>query len=220
MERGLDFLKTQVTHAASQHQTFLDMLAEHRADARDERYRSLTARYLAPMHQMQVMIEQYQQAIGAEIGAGTRVMAKAAGFVRDLADRARDDDYQKLVADMAASHHVEDMFWTFRDAGMRLGDARLERLGDAGSRGHDEYIAEARELLTTFFVEHTGGLSSERSATGEREVAVRSAQLADTDTMPVATRDMHADAGPMGPAGPGASYGSLDEQNRDVARDT
>jgi hypothetical protein len=52
---------------------------------------------------------------------------------------------------------------------------------------------------------------------GDREIAVHSAQLADTDMMPIVTR---ADAGPMGPAGPGASYGSLDEQNRDVARDT
>jgi hypothetical protein len=215
MERGLDFLKGQINSAASQHQTFLDMLAEHRADARDERYRALTARYLAPMHQMQLMIQQYQQTIGTGTGVGSRAIAKAAGFVRDLADRARDDDYQKLVADMVASRHVEDTFWTFREAGTRLGDGRLERLGDSGCRGHEEYIAEARALLTTFFVEHTGGLPNDGVGGVDREVAVP--QLADTDTIPVATR---ANAGPMGPAGPGASYGSLDEQNRDVARDT
>jgi hypothetical protein len=215
MERGLDFLKAQINSAASQHQTYLDMLTEHRADARDERYRGLTARYLAPMHQMQLMLQQYQQAIGTGTGVGSRAIAKATAFVRDLADRARDDDYQKLVADMVASRHVEDTFWTFREAGMRLGDARLERLGDAGCRGHEEYIAEARALLTDFFVEHTGGLPNEGIGRVDREIAVP--QLVDTDTMPVAPR---GDAGPMGPAGPGASYGSLDEQNRDAARDT
>jgi hypothetical protein len=217
MERGLDFLKAQINSAASQHHTFLDMLAEHRADARDERFRALSARYLAPMHQMQLMIEQYQQSIGGGTGAGKRVIARAASFVRDIADRARDNDYYKLVADMVASRHIEDTFWTFREAGMRLGDPRLERLGDAGLRGHEEYIAEARQLATTLFVEHTGGLAAVGAGMGEREVTVQPAQLADTDTMPVVTR---ADAGPMGPAGPGASYGSLDEQNRDVARDT
>jgi hypothetical protein len=218
MERGLDFLKVQINNAASQHQIFLDMLAEHRADARDERFRALSARYLAPMHQMQLMIEQYQQAIGGVTGTGKRVIARAAGFVRDMADRARDSDYHKLVADMVASRHIEDTFWTFREAGMRLSDARLERLGAAGLRGHEDYIAEARQLLATLFVEYTGGLPATGAGTsmGEREVIMQP-QLADTDTMPIATP---ADAGPMGPAGPGASYGSLDEQNRDVARDT
>jgi len=217
MERGLDFLKAQVNNAAAQHQTFLDMLVEHRQDAKDERFRALCARYIAPMHQHQAMLEHYQQALGTETGAGKRAMAKAAGFVRDLADRARDSDYHKLVADMVVSRQCEDAFWTFREAGLQLGDSRLERLGDSGWRGHDEYTTDARQLVTILFLEYARGLPRVGLAMGDREIQVQPAQLADTDTMPVVLR---ADAGPMGPAGPGASYGSLDEQNRDVARDT
>ncbi|HWZ59746.1 MAG TPA: hypothetical protein VNW46_12285 [Gemmatimonadaceae bacterium] len=208
MERGLDFLKAQVNHVAAQHQTFLDMLAEHRQDARDGRFRALCARFLAPMHQHQEMLEHYQQSLGTETGAGTRAIARAAGFVRDLADRARDNDYHKLLADMAVSRQCEDTFWTFRQAGMQLGDARLERLGDIGWGGHDEYGTEARQLATILLIEYTRGMPL---------VGAAMAQLADTDTMPTVSR---ADAGPMGPVGPGASYGSLDEQNRDAARDT
>jgi hypothetical protein len=217
MERGLEFLKAQINNAAAQHQIFLDMLMEHRYDAKDERFRSLCGRYLAPMHMHQQMLEHYQQALGTETGAGKRAIAKATGFVRDLADRARESDYHKLVTDMLASRQSEDAFWTFREAGIQLGDSRLERLGDAGWRGHDEYTSDARHLVTILFLEHTRGAPSVGSATSDREIAVQSAQLADTETMPIVTR---ADAGPMGPAGPGASYGSLDEQNRDVARDT
>jgi hypothetical protein len=220
MERGLDFLKAQVNAVAAQHQTFLDMLAEHRQDAKDERFRALCARSLAPMHQHQAMLEHYQQALGTETGAGKRAIAKAAGFVRDLADRARDSDYHKLVTDMLVSRQCEDAFWTFREAGLQLGDSRLERLGDTGWRSHDEYTTDARQLVTILFLEHARGASRAAAggrATGDRAIAVRPAQLADTDTMPIVSR---GDAGPMGPAGPGASYGSLDEQNRDVARDT
>ena len=217
MEHGLDFLKAQINNAAAQHQTFLDMLIEHRQDAKDERFRSLCARYLAPMHMHQQMLEHYQQALGTETGAFKRASAKAAGFVRDLADRARDSDYHKLVTDMLVSRQCEDGFWTFREAGIQLGDARLERLGDAGWRGHDEYTTDARQLVTILFLELTRGIPRVGAARGDREIVVQPAQLADTDTMPIVTR---ADAGPMGPAGPGASYGSLDEQNRDVARDT
>jgi hypothetical protein len=222
MERGVDFVRAQINHAVAQHQTLVDMLAEHRNDAKDERFRALCSRYLGPMHQMQVMLGEYQQAIGGGSGPVRGVMARAAGFVRDMADRARDSDYHKLATDLVAAHASEDMFWTFHEAGMHVGDARLELLGEAGARGHADYITEARQLMTTLFVEYTSGLP--RSATaGEREVPVAIAQLADTDTMaavPRAVSTAHEDAGPMGPAGPGASYGSLDEQNRDVARDT
>jgi hypothetical protein len=220
MERGLDFVRAQINHAASQHQTFLDMLAEHRNDAKDERFRALCTRYLGPMHQMQVMLAEYQQAIGAGSGAVRGVMARAAGFVRDVADRARDSDYHKVATDLVAAHAGEDIFWTFHEAGMHVGDARLERLGETGARGHAAYITEARQLMTTLFVEYTSGLPRSAVGTGEREVPVP--QLADTDTMPTVPplSTAHEDAGPMGPAGPGASYGSLDEQNRDVARDT
>jgi hypothetical protein len=208
MNRGLDFLRAQVNNTAAQHQTFLDMLTEHWQDARDERFRALCGRYLAPMQQHQAMLEQFQQTLSTETGAGKRAMAKATGFVRDLADRARDDDYHKLVADLVVSHQCEDAFRTFRAAGMQLGDTRLQGLGEHGERGHLAYTADALQLAAILFVEHMRRPYVQ---------PVQLAQLADTDTMQAVTR---GDVGPMGPAGPGASYGSLDEQNRDLARDT
>jgi hypothetical protein len=222
MQRGLDFLRAQVNHTAVQHQTFLDMLTEHWQDAKDERYRALCGRHLAPMQQHQAMLEQFQLVLGTETSASTRAMARAAGFVRDLADRARDDDYQKLVADIVVSRACQDAFWTFRTAGMHLGDARLERLGDGCEHGHDAYSMDARQLLAIWFVEHARGVPRGGIVQSDRQVTVHPAQLADTDTMPIPTRAdaTQGDAGPMGPCGPGASYGSLEEQNRDVARDT
>jgi hypothetical protein len=222
MERGLDFLRAQVNHTAAQHQTFLDMLAEHWQDAKDERFRALCGRHLAPMQQHQAMLEQFQLVLGTETGAGTRAMARVAGFARDWADRARDDDYQKLVADLVASRQCQDAFWTFRTAGKQLGDARLERLGDGCEHGHDAYNMDARQLLAILFVERARAPRASAAARGDREITAPLAQLVDTDTMRVATHSDAAagDAGPMGPCGPGASYGSVEEQNRDVARDT
>ena len=70
MDRGKDFLKSQVNNAVMQHQTFLQNLEDHERQAEDERFRALSAKYIPIMREHQRMLEEYQQQIGAELGVG------------------------------------------------------------------------------------------------------------------------------------------------------
>jgi hypothetical protein len=157
MERGIDFLRSQVNNAVMQHQTFLDSLVDHEREAKDARFRELCSRYIPMMREHQRMLEQYQQQLGAQSGMAKKVLGKAMGIAKDLADVARESDFLRLVSDIVMSRQAEDTFKTFREAGRDLGNEQLRQIGDVGERHHDEYVKEANRLCAQMFVEHVRG---------------------------------------------------------------
>src|SRR3954454_2070035 len=154
MDRGKDFLKSQVNNAVMQHKTFVENLIDHEKQAEDERFRALCARFVPKAAAHQQMLEDYQRELGAETGAGKQMLGKALGVARDLADAARESDFLRLVGDIVTSRQSEDTFKTFRDAGKQLGLARLTQLGEMGERDHDDYHREANRLAQQLFVEY------------------------------------------------------------------
>ena len=170
MDRGIDFLKSQINNAVMQHQTFVDNLADHEKQADDARFRALCARFLPKAQAHQRMLEDYQRELGAETGTAKKMLGKALGAARDLADAARESDFLRLVGDIVISRQSEDTFKTFREAGKALGIARLQQIGDMGEREHDEYHREANRLAQQMFVEYvregdTTGLNISPAAT-------------------------------------------------------
>ena len=157
MDRGQDFLKSQINNAVMQHRTFLKNLEDHEGQAEDPRFRDLCSRFIPHMREHQRMLEDYQQAIGAELGAGKKALGAALGVARDLADAARESDFLRLVGDIVTSRQSEDTFKTFREAGRVLGDARLAQIGEVGERHHDEYADAANRLVQQLFIEHVRG---------------------------------------------------------------
>ena len=160
MDRGIDFLKSQINNAVMQHGTFLKNLVDHEQQAEDPRFRDLCSRYIPHMQQHQRMLEDYQRELGAETGAAKELLGKALGAARSLADSARESDFLRLVGDIVEARQSEDTFKTFREAGKALGNERLREIGDVGERHHDEYVKEANRLAQTLFVEHVRGVTT------------------------------------------------------------
>lgn len=157
MEKGTDFLKSQVNNAVMLHHSFVEALEDHEEQADDTRYRELCARYIPIMKEHQRQLEDYQKAIGSEVGVGKKVMGKVAGAARGLADVARENDFLRLVGDIVMSRQAEDTFRTFREAGRTLGDQKLARIGEVGEQQHDDYSRDANRLVQTLFVENVRG---------------------------------------------------------------
>ena len=158
MDRGMDFLRSQINNAVTQHQIFLDSLVDHEREAKDPRFRDLCTRHIPIMREHQRMLEQYQNQLGAQAGVGKKVLGKAMGIAKDLADVARESDFLRLVQDIVMARQAEDTFKTFREAGRELGNEQLRQIGDTGERHHDEYVKEANRLCAQMFVEHVRGL--------------------------------------------------------------
>jgi hypothetical protein len=179
MDRGKDFLKSQVNNAVMQHKTFVENLVDHERQAEDERFRALCARFLPKAAAHQQMLEDYQRELGAETGAGKQILGKALGMARDLADATRESDFLRLVGDIVTSRQSEDTFKTFRDAGRQLGLQRLAQIGEQGERDHDEYAKEANRLVTQLFVElvRQGDTSGLGLSTGTAASAQGTAEL-------------------------------------------
>lgn len=173
MDRGIDFLKSQVNNAVMQHQTFLKALEDHEGQAEDPRFRDLCTRHIPHMREHQRMLEEYQASLGAEAGVGKKFLGAALGAARDLADAARESDFLRLVGDIVMARQAEDTFKTFREAGKVLANSRLQSIGDVGERHHDGYVKEANRLVQTLFVEHVQG-----GAFTEQTVATRPNQSA------------------------------------------
>ena len=176
MERGMDFLRAQVNNAVMQHESFCKALEEHEEQAEDPRFRDLCARFRPIMTEHQRMIERYADSIDAESAGGgaKKLFGKAAGVARDLADATRESDFLRLVGDIVMSRQSEDTFKTFREAGRMLGDAELQRIGEACERDHDQYAEAANRLVQQMFVEHVrdvqpgqGTSASARGTTGD-----------------------------------------------------
>ena len=166
MERGNDFLKTQIHTAVVHHKAFLKALEDHEAQAEDPRFRDLCTRYIATMREHQRMLEDYQSELGAP-SAGTlkRAVSATVTAARDLADAARQSDYQRLVGDRLMSHYSEDAFKTFRDAGRSLGLRHLAELGETGDRDHESYSRDADRLAQQMFAEQARSNSTGVPAT-------------------------------------------------------
>jgi hypothetical protein len=162
MEKGIDFLKSQVNNAAMQHQSFLQSLRDHEEQADDPRFRDLCSKYIPIMQEHQRMLEDYQRSLGAEAGVGKKVMGKVMGAARDLADVARESDFLRLVGDVVMARQGEDTFKTFREAGRILDNQQLADIGERGERQHDDYVKEANRLVQTMFVEHVRGIEGAR----------------------------------------------------------
>jgi hypothetical protein len=158
MERGQDFLKSQIGNAVMQHRTFLKNLEDHEAQAEDARFRDLCSRFIPHAREHQRMLEDYAASLGAEASAGKKALGAVLGVARDLADAARESDFLRLVGDIVTSRQSEDTFKTFREAGRALGDARLAEIGETGERHHDEYVKDANRLVQQMFVEHVRGV--------------------------------------------------------------
>ena len=153
MERGTEFLKAQINNAVMQHGTFLENLADHEKQADDERFRALCAKYLPKVTAHQQMLEAYQRELGTETGTAKKMLGKALGVARDLADAARESDFLRLVGDIVTSRQAEDTFKTFREAGRALGLRSLAALGEQAEHDHDGYAKEANTLAQQMFVE-------------------------------------------------------------------
>ncbi len=164
MDRGIDFLKSQINNAVMQHQTLLQALEDHSTGAEDARYRDLCSRHLAPMREHQRMLEDYQRELGAETGLGKKVLGKALGVARDLADAARESDFLRLVGDIVMARQSEDTFKTFREAGRILNNQQLQQIGEVGERHHDDYVRDANRLVQIMFVEHVRGTDATAGA--------------------------------------------------------
>jgi hypothetical protein len=157
MDRGMDFLKSQINNAVMQHDTFVKNLVDHESQAEDPRFRDLCTKYIPVMQAHQRMLEDYQQEIGAETGIAKKAMGKALGAARDLADAARESDFLRLVGDIVTARQSEDTFKTFREAGRQLGIQRLAEIGEKCERDHDRYADDANRLVQQLFVELARG---------------------------------------------------------------
>jgi len=178
MDRGMDFLKSQVNNAVMQHKTFLQNLEDHEGQAEDPRYRDLCSRYIPRMREHQRMLEEYQQQIGAQTGVAKEVLGKALGVARDLADSVRESDFLRLVGDIVTARQSQDTFGTFREAGRMLGNSQLQQIGEVGEKHHEEYVNEANRLSHQMFVEHVRGVEPGASVgAGDVSSASRSTSL-------------------------------------------
>jgi hypothetical protein len=158
MDRGIDFLKSQVNNAVMQHKSFLEALEDHEQQAEDSRFRDLCSRHIPRVREHQRMLEEYQETLGAEAGEGKKILGAVLGKARNLADSVRESDFLRLVGDIVMSRQSEDTFKTFRDGGRALGNTQLAEIGEMGERHHDEYNREANRLVQQMFVEHVRGV--------------------------------------------------------------
>lgn len=76
MEKGTDFLKSQVNNAVMQHRMFLQNLIDHEKQAGDERFRALCSGFVSKAEEHQRMLEDYQREIGAEAGLAKKAIAR------------------------------------------------------------------------------------------------------------------------------------------------
>jgi hypothetical protein len=177
MDRGPDFLKSQINNAVMQHQTFLRNLEDHEKQAEDPRYRDLCSRHIPRMREHQRMLEGLQQAVGAELGAGKKALGAVLGVGRDLADSVRESDFLRLVGDIVTARQSQDTAFTFSEAGRMLGHAQLQQVGDTLLSHHKDYVDEGNRLAVQMFVEHARGTDPTMSAGQRADVSSQSSAL-------------------------------------------
>lgn len=163
MDRGNDFLKSQVYSVAVLHHAFVKALEDHESQAEDARYRDLCTRYIPTMRDHQQMLDDYLSELGGP-GGGVlkRAVGTTVGLARNLADAAHESEYVRLANDLTMSRQAEETFRIFRDAGRALSLPRLAQIGDEAERDHDSYNRDANRLVQQMFVERarTGGVGA------------------------------------------------------------
>ena len=157
MERGVEFLRSQLANAVMVHRAYVRALEDHESQAADDRYRDLCARALPKSIEHQRMLEEYQHALGAGEGLVKKAIGTAIVAARDLADVVQSDDFTRLAGDIVLARQLEDTFKTFREAGRTLGLQQLARIGEVGERDHDEFVKEANRLIQQLFAERVHG---------------------------------------------------------------
>lgn len=172
MDRGMDFLKSQVNNAVMQHETFVKNLIDHESQAEDARFRDLCSRFIPTMQAHQRMLEDYQRELGAETGTAKKVLGKALGAARDLADSVRESDFLRLVGDIVMGRQSEDTFKTFREGGRALGIPELARIGEVGERGMDDFSKDGNRLAQQLFVEQARGAEHAVQARASRQADI------------------------------------------------
>jgi hypothetical protein len=164
METGTDFLQSQLDDAVLLHRAFVDALRDHGDDADDPRFSELCARYEPIMREQQRRLEEFQKELGSGLGIRKKVIGRVVGAARELADVAREDDFRRLIGDIAMSSMAEDTFRTFREAGRMLGKKQLAEVGTMGERQHDDFNHDANRLAQAMFVERVkAGEARDRS---------------------------------------------------------
>lgn len=178
MQRGAEFLRSQVANTVVLHRAFAQALEDHEAQAKDQRFRDLCSSFIPKAREHQRMLEEYERTLApAEslVRKGEELARRAAGMAlgvaRDFADVVRDDEFLKLVGDIALARQTEDAFKTFREAGRSLNLQQLAHIGEIGERHHDEFVKEANRLAQRLFVERVQGAegpirASEQPVTG------------------------------------------------------
>jgi hypothetical protein len=157
MDRGMEFLKSQVSNAVAQHRVFVQALEDHEGQAEDVRFRELCGRFIPKAREHQRMLEDYGSTLGTNESLLKKATGMAFGVVRDLADVVRESDFLRLVGDIVLARQAEDTFKTFREAGRALSIQPLAQIGEVGERDHDEYVKEANKLVQQMFIEHVRG---------------------------------------------------------------
>lgn len=165
MDRGYDFHKSQVNNLVMQHRTFLQNLEDHEGQAEDQRFRDLCSKYIPVARENQRLIEEYQTSIGAEAGAGKKILGAALGLARNAADAVRESDFLRLVGDIVTARQSQDTFHTMSEVGRMTNDMRLQQLGESGQRQYEEYAREANRLVVQLYVDHMGGAAAGASTT-------------------------------------------------------
>ena len=158
MDKGIDFLKSQINNAVMQHRTLVENLEDHEKQAEDPRYRDLCSSAIPQMREHQRMLEEYQKEIGAETGVAKNMLGKAMGAARDLADAARESDFLRLVGDIVTARQSQDTFATFREAGRALANPQLQRIGEMAEQHHEQFVRNANRIVAQMFVEHVRGV--------------------------------------------------------------
>lgn len=164
MEHGSEFLRSQVRNVLLQHTTFLRSLEDHESQADDPRVRDLCSRHIPHMREHQRMLEEYRSQLGDGESVAGRLVGSAIGVVKDLADAAVLNDYNRLIGDIVMARQSEDAFKTFREAGKMLGNRTLQEIGEIGERHHDAYVKEANRLIQHMFVERVQGIDGRTRA--------------------------------------------------------
>jgi hypothetical protein len=166
MQRGVDFLKAQISNAVGQHRLLLQSLEDHESQATEQRYRDLCMRFIPRAVEHQNMLEDYERSLASRTdeslmkrgeGLAKKAVGTALGVARDLADVVREDDFLRLAGDIVLARQAEDTFKTFREAGRALGLQQLAQIGEVGERHHDEFVKEANRLIQQMFIERVQG---------------------------------------------------------------
>jgi len=174
MDKGRDFLRSQLNNAIMQHQTLLENIRAHVEQADDARYRSLCERYTPAVENHQRMLEEYGKSVGAEGATGLKgALGSALGKARDAVDAMRETDFLRIVGDIVTIRQSQDTFATFAFAGDKLGDSRLAELGRMGEREHDTMQKEFNTLCAEMFVDHVTGKVEQHSTSDSTTTANR-----------------------------------------------